>query len=264
VNTSAELDDTFSPNLVHHDFHQTQVALGRDTDIYYLLKDNSEQVVLGVRVFLDKSYQAYYRVVGGDTHFGDKQEFESGARSTAEDDDHPENDWNVWIVHSDEHADGDDNDGDDHDGGDELPVEPAVPEYVPATEDVARAGKATQSSDMHEYSTADIAINGQHDSCLHSDDKLAETDSGSPSWWQVDLGSQKRIKRVVTHAAADFDNDLTDYTVYVGDDSNYSNNQACPGTYTNSQEVACDLRGQYVTIVAEGIIRLCEVEVFEF
>jgi len=70
----------------------------------------------------------------------------------------------------------------------------------------------------------------------------------------------------VTLGASDYDNDLTGYSVHIGDYEDYNQNPVCPGVYSDSQTIQCDLQGRYITIVAAGesIIRLCEVEAFEF
>ena len=59
---------------------------------------------------------------------------------------------------------------------------------------------------------------------------------------------------------------LSDYLIYIGDNSDYTQNPTCNNgqTYDGSQNVTCNLAGRYLTIELSGTnyLSLCEVEAY--
>jgi len=153
------------------------VPLAEDTDIYYLTKDSSKLVVLGVRTFSDKAYQSYYKVLGGDTYYGKKQPNTEGFKSTASDPKDTANAFSVWSRASAK-------------GADEvvLPEPDIIEPPVVSQENVALNTIASQSTTDRTYSTADKAVDGRKSNCNWNgdtpDNQVAITlTSPSNTWW---------------------------------------------------------------------------------
>lgn len=80
------------------------------------------------------------------------------------------------------------------------------------------------------------------------------------------MGSSKVIATVKVLNRLDCCSDrLTNYQVHVGDNANIFLNDVCPGVYSGSQTIKCDLTGRYVGVTIPGdnqMLTLCEVEAY--
>ena len=92
---------------------------------------------MGVQIFSDSAYQAYWKVVNGDTFYGKKQPHTEGFKSTASDPSDPTNTFSVWLRASAK-------------GTDEVVAEPEIvepePVYQISETNVALNTQASMSS----------------------------------------------------------------------------------------------------------------------
>merc|ERR1711973_182597 len=105
-----------------------------------------------------------------------------------------------------------------------------------------------------------------HGSCTH-------TENTNEAWWRVDLGSAKRVKRVVIYnRLGSFGSRLHNFDIHVGDSllNNGNDNAKCATSQSLSgrrdREIYCikPLIGRYLNIKLRGsnYLSLCEVKVF--
>eukprot|EP00058_Branchiostoma_floridae_P027790 XP_002613281.1 hypothetical protein BRAFLDRAFT_68246 [Branchiostoma floridae] len=120
----------------------------------------------------------------------------------------------------------------------------------------AYSGVASRAVDGNRYSGYSGA------SCTH-------TSHQANPWWRVDLGSIKRVDRVVVFNRQDCCSDrLESFQVHVGDNSNVVHNPTCGDAQSVAGRIVitvkCGLPGRYVGVTLPGTktLTLCEVEVY--
>ncbi|XP_051991951.1 uncharacterized protein LOC127650530 [Xyrauchen texanus] len=142
---------------------------------------------------------------------------------------------------------------------------------------LALRGRTTQSS-LHKewsgFSLAQNAIDGNQNSILEKG-SCSQTAQEDFPWWRVDLHHRYAIKSVALTSRGDCCwEDLTGVEIRIGNslENNGKENLIC-ATVSNitageTKSFGCSslIEGRYVTIVLprEGILSLCEVEVFGF
>mmetsp|Transcript_11771 Transcript_11771/g.11701 ORF Transcript_11771/g.11701 Transcript_11771/m.11701 type:complete len:82 (-) Transcript_11771:71-316(-) len=75
------------------------------------------------------------------------------------------------------------------------------------------------------------------------------------------------IKRVQVYGRTDCCPEQTNnYDVRIGDNTDPFMNSDCPGVFSGSQTIECDLSGRYLFIVKRdaGHLSLCEVEAYSW
>jgi len=96
---------------------------------------------------------------------------------------------------------------------------------------------------------------------------ISYTDIEHYPWWAADMGETKLITKIVTYKREDCcANEMTDYEIRVGDDPDILNNPACPGIYTGSRTINCNLAGRYIGLIIPNSfsqLSICEIEAFE-
>ncbi|XP_046886069.1 uncharacterized protein LOC124474171 isoform X2 [Hypomesus transpacificus] len=142
--------------------------------------------------------------------------------------------------------------------------------YPPPTENVAIAGKATQSS-VHGSGFANNAIDGNRNG-VYEDGSCTHTKATINPWWRVDLLKTYRVFSVtVTNTVNSVPERLNGAEIRIGHslDGNGINNPRCavissiPAGF--SETFQCNgMEGRFVVIVIPGraeYLTLCEVEV---
>jgi hypothetical protein len=136
---------------------------------------------------------------------------------------------------------------------------------------VLAGAKATQASPAYDeiYGSANHAIDGlvQCNWVWSGANSLTHTNQITNPWWQADMGQNRNIKMIKVFNRDDCCSDrLANYQVRIGNNADIWLNPACPGTFTGSQTIECDLSGRYLGITLPGtnrILTLCEVQAFE-
>eukprot|EP00795_Rhopilema_esculentum_P007212 gene7212-12892_t len=126
---------------------------------------------------------------------------------------------------------------------------------------VAYGKQSKQSSDMHSYTSADKAVDGNRNSNLDSRFCASTTDSDQP-WWEVDLGQSFLIAGIqITNRDTHLER-LRDFDVFV--DSNLCFHFANSfGSGTSYFPCKSFVKGQKVKVKLKGhnVLTLCEVDV---
>jgi hypothetical protein len=147
------------------------------------------------------------------------------------------------------------------------------PTYSDGLENFARAPNvsASQSSTGHFGwdATPALAVDGNKDGNYYGH-SVAHTLGDNQAWWQVDLGAEREIQKIVVWNRTDgFGERLTNFRVIVsGGDGPVVDRTYCPGGKTFSPAMVVDLprgtRGRSVRVQLNGqnYLQLAEVEVF--
>uniref|UniRef100_A0A8C2WEL5 Si:ch211-215k15.4 n=1 Tax=Cyclopterus lumpus TaxID=8103 RepID=A0A8C2WEL5_CYCLU len=144
--------------------------------------------------------------------------------------------------------------------------------HIPAGENLAHQGKATQSS-LHSSGNAINAIDGNRASYWNQA-SCTHTKADLNPWWRLDLGTTHRVFSVnITNTIDSVPQRLNGAEILIGDslENNGNNNPRCavissiPGGFT--EDFQCNgMDGRYVNVVIPGrseYLTLCEVEVYE-
>ncbi|XP_074612301.1 receptor-type tyrosine-protein phosphatase S-like isoform X2 [Acropora palmata] len=134
---------------------------------------------------------------------------------------------------------------------------------------------AAQSTTHNGSSGAENAVDGNRNPLFDANGNCALTNQGDPSWWQVDLGTNRVpvsdvfvVNRLFPTSAQKSNGD---YEITLGDNSDVERNPACEGLVQFKDFIASSVcyrnplkTGRYVGILTRGrsILSLCEVEVY--
>ncbi|XP_074612317.1 uncharacterized protein LOC141866677 isoform X1 [Acropora palmata] len=142
-------------------------------------------------------------------------------------------------------------------------------------ENLALKMVAAQSSRHNDSSGAKNAVDGNRNPLFDANGNCALTDERDPSWWRVDLGTNRVpvsdvfiVNRLLPPSALQTNGY---YIITLGDESNVERNLACNGLVKFKDFIASSVcyrdplkTGRYVGILTTGrsILSLCEVEVY--
>ncbi|XP_015763700.1 PREDICTED: receptor-type tyrosine-protein phosphatase T-like [Acropora digitifera] len=142
-------------------------------------------------------------------------------------------------------------------------------------ENLALRKTAAQSSQHNVSSGAENAVDGNRNPLFDANGNCALTQEDDPSWWRVDLGTNRVpvsdifiVNRLFPTSAQQTNGD---YEITLGDNSDVEQNLACKGLLQFKDFVASSVcyrnplkTGRYVGILTTGrsILSLCEVEVY--
>ncbi|XP_044168919.1 uncharacterized protein LOC114961409 [Acropora millepora] len=135
---------------------------------------------------------------------------------------------------------------------------------------------ADQSSRQNDSSGAENAVDGNRNPLFDANGNCTLTKTGNPSWWRVDLGTNRVpvsdvfiVNRLFPPSALQTNGY---YKITLGDDSNVARNPACNGLVRFRDFIASSVcyrdpltTGRYVGILTTqgpSILSLCEVEVY--
>ncbi|XP_067026513.1 uncharacterized protein [Acropora muricata] len=143
-------------------------------------------------------------------------------------------------------------------------------------ENLALEKTAEQSSRQNDSSGAENAVDGNRNPLFDANGNCTLTKAGNPSWWRVDLGTNRVpvsdvfiVNRLFPPSALQTNGY---YKITLGDDSNVERNPACNGLVRFRDFIASSVcyrnplkTGRYVgisTTQGSRILSLCEVEVY--
>ncbi|XP_078702568.1 uncharacterized protein LOC144928212 isoform X1 [Branchiostoma floridae x Branchiostoma belcheri] len=140
---------------------------------------------------------------------------------------------------------------------------------------VALGKTATQISNGNPYQGPEKAVDGYRGTSAGTpDNECAITQEEPQPWWKVDLADTYTVSRVSVLNRGDWQEErLRNFTVRVGQNENFTLNDQCGQTYTDTPtkaqtiEVRCEppMSGRYVSVQIVGrkeFLTLCEVEVY--
>ncbi|XP_067026514.1 uncharacterized protein, partial [Acropora muricata] len=144
------------------------------------------------------------------------------------------------------------------------------------TENLALKKTAEESSRQNDSSGTGNAVDGNRNPLFDANSNCALTKTGNPSWWRVDLGTNRVpisdvfiVNRLFPPSALQSNGY---YKITLGDDSNVARNPACNGFVRFRDFIASSVcyrdplkTGRYVGILTTqgpSILSLCEVKVY--
>ena len=111
------------------------------------------------------------------------------------------------------------------------------------------------------------AVNGEK-SGIWSTGQCFHSNSETGPYWTAELVESTTITKVVLYNRLDFGiGKLQDYSIYIGDSYDHTQNSLCgdSSAYSYSNTIYCNMKGRYLTVELTDTtanLQLCEVEAF--